>query len=659
VGSSAVSIGGMSMFDFDEQALIEESKKHCEEFLQKEQRSLVTFTGDSSLMYIPDSKLQRFLLDPSKGILYLPLESFLDRRLDDNQIMWHIYYELALYPDWKKQTKKYLNRKKDWQKEIDHMTSYILARIKKEGLEKDKAYQPKVISNYVRKEVLDLLYILDKLTSFLRVLQMCPIYRDEENFKKIVSYMEQTGKTLESISQMPRHRAFANSFLIIELYKITPKIEGCIENPFDRKVFNQPLFNFVHYQLVRQINSNQGIIERDAFIRSFIFPIFEQLWKEEIDEMSFYKSKSQKMEQVKGSKNPFEQSKIDEIPDSLEFTQEEVEKILEEMEDQQEQISASVQNAIQGKLDLEPYGISQADQQLFQFYSNKMKSEREQMRQFWRKLIGNAKKEISVKKNGQIKGKIDIDSFVKSYPDFVESQKKGNYKNLLIFNRYLLEPQTDILPKRIEISFVIDNSGSMNASKIEAARKSLAVTLLSIDDFNRYLKSNAEQLNQKVEVLSETWFFGSKYYNVKEFNHKNVKEKEKSDIIRSIVKLNATGGATDDASCLREISNRITSMQERELKNGKQIKIVFEITDGASSFPGSAKEAVQELLCKNVQIYAFQIGKNSEKDEKVFNFIWNEGYKQPHGVIIGEQVEKLPKELLKAVGKNMQSIFNN
>ena len=62
------------------------------------------------------------------------------------------------------------------------------------------------------------------------------------------------------------------------------------------------------------------------------------------------------------------------------------------------------------------------------------------------------------------------------------------------------------MPERIEISFVIDNSGSMNPSKIEAARKALAVTLLSIDDFNRYLKSNAEQLNQKIEVLSETWF---------------------------------------------------------------------------------------------------------------------------------------------------------
>ncbi|HDK7159094.1 vWA domain-containing protein [Clostridium botulinum] len=647
------------MFDFDEQTLIEESKKHCEEFLQKEQRSLATFTGDSSLMYIPDSKLQRFILDSSKGVLYLPLESFLDRKLDDTQIMWHIYYELALYPDWKKQTKKYLNRKKDWQKEIDHMTSYIMTRIKKEGLENDPAYQPKVISNYVRKEILDLLHLLDKQTSFLRVLQMCPIYRDEENFKKIVSYMKKTGKTIESISQMPRHRAFANSFFIIELYKIEPKIEECAQNPFDRKIFNQPFFDFIHYQLVKQINKDQGIIERDPFIRSFIFPTFEQLWKQEIDEMMLYKSKGQKEEQVKGSENLFEQSKADEIPDSLESTQEEVEKILEEMLDQEDQISTSIQNAMQGKVDLEAYEISQSDQQLFQFYSNKMKLEREQMRQFWKKLIGDAKKEVSVKKDGQVKGKLDVDSFINFYPDFVEAEKKGNYKNLPIFNRYLLETQADILPERIEISFVIDNSGSMNELKIEASRKALAVTLLSIDDFNKYLKSNAEQLNQKVEVLSETWFFGSKYYNVKEFNDKNVKEKEKSDIIRSIVKLDATDGATDDASCLREISNRMTSIQESELKKGKQIKIVFEITDGASSFPGSAKEAVQELLSKNVEVYAFQIGKNSETNEKIFNFVWNEGYKQPHGVMIGEQVEKLPKELLKAVGKNMQSIFNN
>ena len=52
MGSATVLIGGMGIFGFEEQTLIEESKKHCEEFLQKEQRLLATFTGDSSLMLL-------------------------------------------------------------------------------------------------------------------------------------------------------------------------------------------------------------------------------------------------------------------------------------------------------------------------------------------------------------------------------------------------------------------------------------------------------------------------------------------------------------------------------------------------------------------------------------------------------------------------------
>ena len=188
---------------------------------------------------------------------------------------------------------------------------------------------------------------------------------------------------------MPVHRAFVNSFLIVELYKVNLKIEGRVKSIFDRKILGQPFFDFIRYGLVRQINNDEGIIERDSFIRSFVFPTFEQLWKEEIDEMVFYKSEGQKKEQVGGSENPFEQSKADEISDSLESTQEEEKKILQEMLDKQEQISWNVQNTIQGKVDLVPYGISETDQQLFQFYSNKMKMEREQMRQFWKKLIGD------------------------------------------------------------------------------------------------------------------------------------------------------------------------------------------------------------------------------------------------------------------------------
>lgn len=642
---------------FNEQALIEESKKHFEEFLQKQQRSLATFTGDPSLVYTADENLEKFLFKSSKGVLYLPLASFLDKNLDENQIMWHIYNELALYPDWKKETKKYLNRKIDWQKEIDNMTIYILDRIKKEGLEKDPAYEPKIISNYVKKEILQFLYVFDKYVSFLRVLQICPLYRDEENYKELISYMKEIKKTTKSISSIPKHKSFTNSFLILELYGEELIMKNHLKLCLNKKIFNQPYYEFIRYELIKQINKEEGILRRDPFIRSFIYPTFEKLWKQEIDDMEFYQSQGKADGNSKENREGLKESQTEVTQDMLESSQDDVEKILEEMLEQENERINDIENTVEGNLDLESYGISQGDQELFRFYSNKMKKERAEMRKFWIELMGSVQSEIYVKKDREIKGKLDVYNFIDFYPDFLEAEKKGNYNDLSIFNRYSLEPQADILPEKIEISFVIDNSGSMNQSKIEEARKALAVTLLSIDDFNEYLKSNRAQLNQKIEVLSETWFFGSNYYNVKEFNHKGKKEKNRSDIIRSIVKLDATDGSTDEASCLKEISNNITPIQERKLKKGKEIKIVFQITDGASSFPGAAKEAVQELLSKNVLIYAFQIGKNSDADEKVFKFVWNEGHKDLHGIIIGEEIEKLPKELLKAVGQNIKSVF--
>lgn len=92
----------------------------------------------------------------------------------------------------------------------------------------------------------------------------------------------------------------------------------------------------------------------------------------------------------------------------------------------------------------------------------------------------------------------------------------------------------------------------MNPLKIDAARKALSVTLISIEDFNRYLQSNPDRLNQSIKIYTETWFFGSGFYNVKKFNEKSSYEKEKSDIIRLIIKLNASDGATDDAACLKK-----------------------------------------------------------------------------------------------------------
>lgn len=641
------------VFDIDEEQLIAISKKNCELFLKEEQRSLATFTGDSNLQYLPEIARKTFKLDVSQGIVYLPLEAFLELDLDQNEILWHIYYTLALYPDWKLNTKAYVFRHLNWKKEIEQMTAYMLNRIETEGLKNDPAYGKMILYKYAQKEILDLLYSLDKYVAFLRVMQLCPIYAKPEYKQKIVAYMTQIHKTKTWLESLPRHRAFANSLLISEWLEDQFTTDDWVKNPFEIKIFGQLFYTFSHNEMIAMVNKKAGVSERDSFIRSFIFPIFYRLWQQEIDEMTFSSSKGQSSEQVKGDKSLFEGQEEDE--NLLEATQKQEQEILEEMLEQQ--IAAGKQADRQGQVDLTSYGVSQADQALFLFYANKMKKEREQMRQFWKQLLGEAQKEMSVKKKQQVKGKLDVESFVKTYPAFVEAEKKGNYKNIPIFNRYQLESQNNRLPDKIEISFVVDNSGSMSASKIEAARKALAVTMLSIEDFNHYLQTSRLRGNKAVSIVTETWFFGSQYYKVKHFKGKAAYRQDQSDMIKSIVRLNAADGSTDDARCLMEIADSIKPLQEKSLRQGKEAKIVFEITDGASSFPGATRLAIQSLLEKNVIVFAFQIGKNTEADEKVFDFIWNEGYRERHGMVVGEGVEQLPKVLLQSIKKNMLEIF--
>ena len=82
--------------------------------------------------------------------------------------------------------------------------------------------------------------------------------------------------------------------------------------------------------------------------------------------------------------------------------------------------------------------------------------------------------------------------------------------------------------------------------------------------------------------------------------------------------------------------------------------MIFEITDGAPNLPGSSKKIVDKLKAKGVDLYAFQIGKNSEQSQKTFQFVWNEGHPEKMGIEIGQNIEKLAPELLKTLLKNME-----
>lgn len=639
---------GINKEALDENKLKKEAEENLKNFLERHKQSLTTFTREPNLRYIASDHLEKFSLKPKEGVLYMPLATFLDEDLDNNEILWHIYYELALYPDWKKNAKAYLNREKNWKKEIDEITYYISKKIE-ELLDEENKIDSKFLRQYVKNEVLDFLFEMDKLTAFLRVMATCPVYRDDEAKGKILNYMKGI-KNVEELFSNLSHHGFSKSFLIWNLYKDDEKVLSKIEEKFDSKILSKSIYYFLRKELIKEIDENEGIKKRDPLIRAFIYPSFKKYWLEEIDSMT---TKSRSGENSK--EKFFEKSKDKTSGNKLESTRKDVEETLEDILKEENNNISSLEVS-QRKI-MSDYGLEKEDLDLFNFYVNKTKSQREEMRDFWKRLIGSAKKEINVERNNQPKGKLNVNDLIYSFPEFVEAEQKGNYKELKVFDKNFLESQNKLLPEKIEISFLIDNSGSMNKEKIEALRKTLTVALLSIKDFNKYLQIEAARTNQKIEVLTETWFFGKDHYKIKNFDDKlNL---ENSTIISSIVKVDASGGTTDDAACLREIHKNIKPNQKARIKNKKEYKIIFEITDGASTFPGASREIVKKLIEDDVEVFAIQIGKISSLDTKTFNYIWKDSFKYSHGLVLAEDIEKLTDELLKLVKKNLKSIFHS
>lgn len=638
---------GLSKESLDENSIKKEAEANLKIFLENHKQSLATFTRDQSLRYIGSKSLEKFSLKASESILYLPLATFVKDDLNNNEVLWHIYNELALYPDWKKNPKYYLGREFAWKKEIDEIT-YIISKKTNELLDDDNKIDIKTIREYVKSEILDFLFEMDKYTAFLRVLESFPVYRDEEEKEKIINYMKDKIDSEEIFSSLP-HKGFSESFLIWKIYSKNESLVSEIEGKFDTKIFSQSIYKFLTKKLIKEINEDEGIRRRDPLIKSFIYPSFKKYWLEEIDSMGTSESSGEE------GKKFFEESKKEKSSNKIESTRKDVEETLEEILEQE--INNMKATGEFDKKDLESYGVNEKDLELFNFYVNKTNKQRKEMGEFWKKLIGSAKKEINVKRNRQARGKLNVNDLIYNYPDFVEAEQKGNYKELKIFDKNFLESHNKLLPEKIEISFLIDNSGSMNKEKIEATRKTLAATLLSIKDFNNYLQIEAKKTNQKIEVLTETWFFGKNHYKIKDFKDK--KDLEESKIISSIVKVDASDGTTEDAACLRDLYNDIDDEQKRRINSKKEYKIIFEITDGASTFPGSTKDIVRDLIEDGIEIYAIQIGKISNIDTKTFNYIWNDSFKYKHGIILGEDIQELTNELLKLVKKNIESIFHN
>ena len=639
----------------------------CAQILTRQERMLILFSGDMRLTYEVDRQGEQFVLLPKEQKVLVPLLFFQQIHADEDKLLWHLYQELALYPDWQRHPETYLSREESFRYETEELAGYFLKRVKAAGLTEDPAYQPQVVCVWISSGIIDLLEDVDRWAASLIVQEKAPVYRSEEEKKRIGemlfwegAFLPEDESGVDTASAGP-HRFFGKMLLETEFFG-DMHVEGAPSSTEADKtadaeasedqlhkilwapVMGQPRFQFLREQLLETYRRRGGIQERDALVRTFLLPEFLRLWKCDIDHMKLERTKEEqsaeqkdRQSRRKASRKPFQSRQY-------------VRRMLQQMVDEKKEEWQQAQRAQEGT-DLAVFGVTAQDRQLFRHYEEKVQPQREEMKRFWRRLIGEASREVSVLVEGVPKGALDVPELIRQWPAFTEAQQKQNYRELSVFDTWELRKEIRVLPEVLDISFVIDNSGSMRSGKLQPAREALAIVLLSLQDFKRYLEASAARMHQPVKVRTETWLFGTDCRRVLSFD--DMGRKAEADTILSVTRLLGDNGTTDDGKCLQQILDSLTRTEEMELQSGKRTHLIFEVTDGASSFPGAAKKAAEELQKKHVEIQAIEIGlKNDEQARNVFEYIFGE-----HGTFLGNDTARLPSALMDAVKRQMVTVL--
>ena len=219
--------------------------------------------------------------------------------------------------------------------------------------------------------------------------------------------------------------------------------------------------------------------------------------------------------------------------------------------------------------------------------------------------------------------------------------ERGETDEVRAMNRTMIKEVPINLPELIRVRFGGDVSGSMDEKKIHVLQQCAVLLLSSLHEFNTYLNQTRSQTKARLKVDTEAWVFGDNSERVKSFQGDMHESNATAEIIRAFERMQGANGYTHDEKMLMAIRDSLTPEEETKIAQKKIMEIVFEVTDGGSSDAPEARKAVDTLLSKGVIARAVQIGEVGEEEKELFNAVWNDNREEPHGQVVGGQIENL------------------
>lgn len=686
--------------DSREVSPIDQKLEEAKAFLGPRRRLFSIFARDSSLHFEPSGSAETFAFYPNDFTVEVPLDWFASERFNDGELEFANYHELAHFIDMRKNPQAFLDNFARMQSRANELADEYLQSHPNEA-------SRDVLSAFFYRELHTLYNCLDDIYVNEIVASRIHKFDSGDGREDVVSLYQKNGFGDADQTGQPLHRQMAYSLLRDEMVGSElgkSIVSEEVAEVLSRRFLGQTIPEIINTRLKPQRGVLVDPAERYQIIRTVIEPAYLELLQKALqkkddqdknnasggasqeeqnsrdgeeqahDQQGQSNDRSEESRDSEGSLSDFDpfgdndsssSARSDDILDKGVNGDSVTEEILKSFKEQDEidnmspEERASHEQEKRQKAFDEKHGITESEREEDTRIKEEISRVRREMREFWKGLIGKAVEYHSVTEHRQRRGRLDVDEFIRQYPQMIEAEQNCALKELHVYDRKGLERTIIDQPELIEVSLVVDCSGSMDGLRTHMAKQTTALLLYSLKDFNTELDRSRRRTHSELRADTQVICFGSDFAEVKPFDRTAMTNgASEANIIKCISAVNSGYGGTNDALPFSAIEEGITVNDRVRMRDRKLMKIVFEITDGETSNPDMTAGVVRRLAEDGVIMVSFRIGDISPSEERGFHHIWSGDSPRQNvkGITIGENLDILPKELMSALSNILSNI---